>query len=280
MVRATSDRTKLESFGVTDFVVADLNDPVSLLQAMATEPLAAAVVASAAGFTAHSARTKADNSQTDTVGYRNLVDATKAAGVPRFILISILGCDRAPGVPHFSQKFETEQYLAKQGQPYLALRAGAFLDRARDIIPERIRKGIFPDILPGVPMAVVYSRDLARYAVQAALDLPAEALNQRVDIGSDVPATGDMIAAAFTQVLGRPIKARPVFPRLVFSVASLISPFMPRLKANLRVTQWELTELLANAQEPPPLLHPEYGADLPPANLKPLRVPSGQRRQG
>lgn len=238
MVRATSNRAKLEALGVTDFVVADLNDPASLQKALNAEPRAAAVIASAAGFTAHSARTKADNSRTDIEGYRSLVDATKAAGVPRFVLISILGCDRAPGVPHFHQKFETEKYLAETGQAYLALRAGAFLDRARDIVPDNIRKGVFPDILPGVPMALVYSRDLARYAAQAALDLPASALNQSVDIGGDVPATGAMVAAAFTKVLGRPIAAKPVFPKVFFPLARLAAPFAPRLRANLAVLKW------------------------------------------
>jgi uncharacterized protein YbjT (DUF2867 family) len=238
MVRATSNRAKLEALGVTDFVTADLNDPASLQAALKAEPRAAAVIASAAGFTAHSARTKGDNSRADTEGYRHLVDATLSAGVPRFVLISILGCDRAPGVPHFFQKFETERRLAKTGQPYLALRAGAFLDRGRDIVPDNIRKGVFPDILPGVPMALVYSRDLARYAAQAALDLPASALNQSVDIGGERPATGAMVAAAFSKVLGRPIKAKPVFPRLVFALAPLAAPFLPRLRANLAVLKW------------------------------------------
>lgn len=238
VVRATSDRSRLQALGVTDFVVADLNDPASLRQAMSAEPRAEAVIASAAGFTAHSARTKADNSRTDTEGYRNLIDSAKDAGLPRFILISILGCDRAPGVPHFSQKFEAERYLVKTGQPYLALRAGAFLDRARDIVPAGLAKGIFPDILPGVPMALVYSRDLARYAAQAALDLPASALNQSVDIGGDAPATGKMVAQAFARVLGRPIRAKPVFPPLVFALAPLAAPFMPRLRDNLAVLKW------------------------------------------
>jgi uncharacterized protein YbjT (DUF2867 family) len=238
MVRATSSRTKLESLGVTDFVVADLNDPASLQRTMTAEPRAIAVVASAAGFTAHSARTKADNSRTDTEGYRNLVDAVKNAGVPRFVLISILECDKAAGVPHFYQKFETEKYLAGKQQPYLALRAGAFLDRAKDIVPERVRNGVFPDILPGVPMALVYSRDLARYTAQAALDLPASAFNQSVDIGCDVPATGAIVAEAFTRILGKPVVAKPVFPRLLFTLMPLAAPFMPRLRAQLAVLAW------------------------------------------
>ncbi len=238
VVRVTSDRSRLEALGVTDFVVADLNDAASLRKALAAEPRAAAVISSAAGFSAHSAKTKGDNSKADTEGYRDLIDATRIAGVPRFILISILGCDRAPGVPHFRQKYEAEKYLAKVGQPYLALRAGAFLDRSSDIVPARVRKGVFPDILPGVPMALVYSRDLARYAAQAALDLPEATLGQSVDIGSDVPATGAVVAQAFADVLGRPIRAKPVFPPVLYPLLHLAALLVPRLRDQLFVMRW------------------------------------------
>jgi uncharacterized protein YbjT (DUF2867 family) len=87
-------------------------------------------------------------------------------------------------------------------------------------------------------MALVYSRDLARYAAQAALDLPASALNQSVDIGCDHPATGAMVAAAFSKALGRKIVAKPVFPRLLFTVLPLVAPFVPRLGSNLAVLAW------------------------------------------
>ena len=238
MVRATSDRTKLESLGVTDFVVADLMDPTSLQRALTAEPRTEAVVASAAGFSAHTARTKGDNSRTDTEGYRNLVDAAKNAGVPRVVLISILECDKASEVPHFHQKFVTEQYLAEKRQPYLALRAGAFLDRAQDIVPARVRKGVFPDIVPGVAMSMIYTPDLARYAAQAALDVPATALNQSVDVCCDVPATGPMVAAAFTRVLGRPVVAKPVFPRFVVAMLPLVAWFVPSLRDQIAVLAW------------------------------------------
>ena len=237
-VRATSDRARLQALGVTDFVVGDLNDPASLQQALAAEPLAAAVIASAAGFSAHSAKTPGDNSKADVEGYRSLVDATRAAGVSRFILISILGCDRAPGIPHFRQKLAAEEYLAQTGQPYLALRAGAFIDRSRDVVPAGLARGAFPDILPGVPMALVYSRDLARYAAVAALDLPDAAMNGSVDIGSDVPATGADVAAAFTKVLGRPIRAKPVFPSWLLPLLPLATLFAPRLRDQFAVMRW------------------------------------------
>jgi len=238
MVRATSDRAKLESLGVTEFLVADLRDARSLQRAMTAEPQAEAVVASAAGFSAHTAHTKGDNSRTDTEGYRNLVDAAKNAGVPRVVLISILECDKAPDVPHFSQKFATEKYLAEKRQPYLALRAGAFLDRAQDVVAPKVRKGVFPDIVPGLALDMIYSPDLARYAAEAALDLPASALNQSVDVCCDVPATGPMVAAAFTRVLGRPVVAKPVVPPLLVAMLPLVAWFVPRLRDQIKVLTW------------------------------------------
>ena len=238
MVRATSNRAKLESLGVTDYVVADLNDPGSLEVALTAEPRAEAVIASAAGFTVHSARTKGDNSKTDVEGYRNLVDAAKNAGVPRVVLISILECDKASGVPHFRQKFMTEQYLAEKRQPYLALRAGAFLDRTRDIVAPKVRKGIFPEWVPGVALSMVYAPDLGRNAVQAALDVPASALNQSVDICWEAPAAGPQLAAAFTRALGRPVVAKPAIPPLLIAVLPLLARFVPSLKASIAVLAW------------------------------------------
>jgi uncharacterized protein YbjT (DUF2867 family) len=238
MVRATSDRTRLESLGVTDFVVADLRDASSLQQALLEEPRAEAVIASAAGFTVHSARTKGDNSRTDIEGYRDLVDAVKKASVPRFILISILECDKAPDVPHFRQKFATEKYLAERLQPFLALRAGAFLDRAQDVVASKVQKGDFPDIVPGVAMDMIYSPDLARYAAEAALDLPPSALNQSVDVRCDVPATGPMVAAAFTRALGRTVVAKPVFSSVIVAMLPLVAWFVPRLRDRVAVLTW------------------------------------------
>jgi uncharacterized protein YbjT (DUF2867 family) len=238
MVRATSNRTKLESLGVTDFVVADLMDPASLQRALTAEPRAEAIVASVAGFSAHTALTKGDNSRTDTEGYRNLVDAAKNAGIPRVILISILECDKASGVPHFHQKFVTEEYLAEKHQPYLALRAGAFLDRAQDVVFTKVRKGIFPDIVPGVAMSIIYTPDLARCAAQASLDLPASALNQSVDICCDIPVTGPMLAAAFTRDLGRPVVSKPVFPPLFFAMMPLLARLIPALRDRIALLAW------------------------------------------
>jgi uncharacterized protein YbjT (DUF2867 family) len=158
--------------------------------------------------------------------------------VPRVILISILECDKAPDVPHFSQKFVTEKYLAEKGQPYLALRAGAFLDRTRDIVAPKVRKGVFPEWVPGVALSMIYTPDLAGYAAQAALDVPASALNQSVDVCWDVPATGPLLAAAFTRALGRPVVAKPAIPPLIFAVLPLLARLVPSLRDSYAVLTW------------------------------------------
>ena len=145
LVRATSNRTKLEKLGITDFVTGDMMDPVSLKKALAQSPKADAVIASAAGYTGH---TKSDSPKTDTDGYRNLADATKAADISRFVLLSILECDKAPEVPHFYHKHLVEKYLREIGQPFIALRAGAFLDQAKDFVLPKVQKGIFPAFVP------------------------------------------------------------------------------------------------------------------------------------
>jgi uncharacterized protein YbjT (DUF2867 family) len=228
LVRATSNRRGLQDLGVTDFVTGDMMDPGSLLKALSTLPKSDALVASAAGYTRH---TKGDSPETDVQGYRNLVDATKAAGISRFILISILECDKAAGVPHFYHKHLVEKYLREKGQPFIALRAGAFLDQARDFVLPKVQKGIFPTFVPGVEYGMIYTPDLARYAAIAATSLPENELNTTVDVGWDMPATGTNVAQAFSKVLGKTIVARPAFPPFV---ANVILPFMGLFAGGLK----------------------------------------------
>ncbi len=187
LVRSGSNRANLESLGVNDFVAGDMMDPESLKAAFAYGPKADAIVASAAGYTGH---TKGDSSKTDTIGYRNLVDAAKEAGIQRFVLLSILECDIAKSVPHFHNKYLIEEYLKEKKQPYIALRAGAFLDQPRDFVLPELNKGFYPAFFPGVSLGMIYTPDLARYMAIAALNLPDSALWSSVDVGWETSANG------------------------------------------------------------------------------------------
>jgi uncharacterized protein YbjT (DUF2867 family) len=228
LVRATSDRSGLEALGVADFAVGDMMDRGSLKAALAQNPAADALVASAAGYTGHS---KGDSPKTDTEGYRNLVDAAREAALPRFVLVSILESDKAVTVPHFHRKYLVEEYLKKQGQPFIALRAGAFLDQARDMVLPQVKKGIYPEFFHSVALGMVYTPDLARYAAQAAISLPGTALGRSVDIGWATPATGSALASAFSRVLGKPVEAKPAFPALATKV---VMPFMGLFNEGVR----------------------------------------------
>jgi uncharacterized protein YbjT (DUF2867 family) len=152
MLRPSANRTALGKLGVTDFVLGDMMNPASLKKALAKSPQADIVIASAAGYTAH---TKGDTQKTDTEGYHNLVHAAKAANISRFVLISILECDKAVGVPHFYHKHLTEKYLKEIGQPFIALRPGAFLDQANDLVFPKVKKGIYPAFIPGVSLGMI-----------------------------------------------------------------------------------------------------------------------------
>jgi len=228
VVRATSNRAKLTELGVTDFVIGDMMNPASLKAALEASPKADAVIASAAGYTGH---TKGDSPATDTEGYRNLIDATKAAGIPRFVLISILECDKAQSVPHFYHKHLAEKHLRAVGQPFIALRPGAFLDQTPDMALPKVKVGVYPAWIPGVSMGMIYTADLARCAAMAAISLPDSALNSAIDVGWDRPASGDDLAAAFTKVLGKTIVMKPAFPSFV---ANVMLPLIGLFKESVR----------------------------------------------
>lgn len=236
LVRPTSNRARLEKLGVTDFVTADMMDAVSLMVALAQSPRADAIIANAAGYTGHS---KGDSPKTDTEGYRNLVDAAKAATISRFVLISILECDKAPDVPHFHHKYLAEQYLTETGQPFIALRPGAFLDQAKDYVMTKIPKGIYPAFVPGVSMGMIYTSDLARYAAMAAISVPDSELGNAVDVGWDQPASGEDLAEAFSKVLGKKVIAKPAIPGFI---ANIVLPaaglFNPRASDMYAMIKW------------------------------------------
>ncbi len=236
MVRSSSNRSKLEKIGVTDFITGDMLSPSSLESALGQMPKADAVVASAAGYSRH---TKGDSPETDTEGYKNLANAVKEANIPRFVLISILECDKAPDVPHFYHKYLVEEYLGEIGQPYIALRAGAFLDQSRDYILPKIQKGIFPVFFAGASLGMIYTGDLARYAAMAAISVPESELNATVDVGWDKPVTGDDLAEAFSKVLGKKVVQQPALPAFAVNfVMPVIGLFNPSVKDMNSMVKW------------------------------------------
>jgi uncharacterized protein YbjT (DUF2867 family) len=239
MVRPTSNRSKLIEMGVNRFVVGDLMDRQSLRSAFTSEHKFDAIVSSAAGYTGH---TKGDNDKTDKIGYQNLVDASKEAGIARFVLISILECDKAVNVPHFHNKQLVEKYLIEKRQPFIALRPGAFLDQTPDFILPKIKKGILPVLFMGVNYGTIYTKDLAKYAATAAVSLPDSELNTIIDVGLGTPVNSETLAKAFETVLNKPIKPKPAFPSFVINViAPIAAMFNSTIHDLLKMVKWVKT---------------------------------------
>jgi uncharacterized protein YbjT (DUF2867 family) len=236
LVRATSNTSKLIEMGVNHFVVGDMMDKESLRNALTQEYRFDAIVASAAGYTGH---TKGDSDKTDRIGYQNLIDASKEAGIVRFVLISILESDKAVNVSHFYNKYLIEKYLIEKKQPFIALRPGAFLDQTPDFILPKIEKGILPVLFVGVNYGTIYTRDLARYAAMAAVSLPDSELNTTIDVGLSTPVNSDSLAKAFETVLERPVRPKPAVPSFVINViAPIVGKFSSKIHDMLGMVKW------------------------------------------
>ncbi|HEV8050354.1 MAG TPA: SDR family oxidoreductase, partial [Thermoplasmata archaeon] len=201
LVRPGSESAGLRSQGV-EIAEGDMLAPPTLEAAMTG---VSAVVSSAIGY---SRRRPSDSLRTDFEGNHNLVDAAKKTQVPRFIFLSILACEKAPGVPHFWAKKVTEDYLAAQGVPFVALRPGAFLGaptgRFRAWMLKAIERGrMMTMTTAGVRMTYIAPDEVAR-ALAMAVDEP-RAVGQRIDLGSDRAVSGPELAELVGRLLGRPI---------------------------------------------------------------------------
>lgn len=235
MVRASSDRNALTKMGVKNFVIGDMMDLPSLKHALSAKYGFDAIVASAAGYTR---RKKGDNATTDTRGYRNLIDATKEADIPRFVLISILESDKAKSVPHFYNKYLIEQYLKEKKQPFIALRPGAFLDQSPDFIIDKIKKGILPTFLTGT-YGIIYTPQLAKYTAMAAVALADTALNTSIDVGWEKPVNEDILKTAFASVLKKNIQTKPVIPLFVLKfILPIIAKFNDNIYDMCQMIKW------------------------------------------
>jgi hypothetical protein len=123
-----------------------------------------------------------------------------------------------------------EQYLKEKEQPFIILRAGAFLDQSPDFILPKLPKGTLPVFFDNIDYGLIYTADLARYAAMAAASLPDSEVNTTVDVGLSTPVNNTSLAAAFSKVLHQPITPKPLAPpfisKLVMSIGALFSPNM------------------------------------------------------
>lgn len=111
--------------------------------------------------------------EVDWQGKVNLIQATKAAGVDRYVFFSILNCEKYSEVPLMDIKHCTELFLAESGLNYTVLQLAGFMQGliAQYAIP------ILEDQIVWVsgeatPIAYMNTQDIAKFAIRA-LNVPA-----------------------------------------------------------------------------------------------------------
>jgi uncharacterized protein YbjT (DUF2867 family) len=227
------DPVKAEEFsrrGV-ELVQGDMMDPPSLTAAMDG---ADSLITCAAGYTRHS---PTDTAQTDTIGNRNLVDAAAAVGIRRFVLTSILTCDKAPQVPHFWHKKLVEDHLAEREVPYVALRPGAFLESVTQFGGDPFARGRL--IYAGsadVPFTFVWTTDLAEYLARA-VDV-AGVDGQHIDIGWTRPVTVEDVADIAAQQLQKHLRTAVIPGGPLSALGTLIGWANPYVNEMSKMFRW------------------------------------------
>ncbi|HEV2769767.1 MAG TPA: SDR family oxidoreductase [Solirubrobacteraceae bacterium] len=206
LVRNGSSCDALAAAGA-EAVTGDLKDPDSLAAACAG---ADAIVTTANSI----GRGGEDTIESvDRVGNRNLVDASVAAGVNRYVLISSLGADAQSPSPFLRAKGETEERLRDSGMAWTVLQPNVFMDI---LIPALVGYPTLanqPVTLVGEARrrhSFVARRDVAAYAVAALGRQEAE--GQTLPIAGPEPVTWRDIVATFERELGRDLPVHTIAP--------------------------------------------------------------------
>jgi uncharacterized protein YbjT (DUF2867 family) len=201
-----------------EIIRGDMMEPATLDAAFAGVDV---VISTAAGYTK---RRRSDSLATDRIGNENLALAARRSGVSRFVLLSIIGCDHAEKVPHFWAKALAETALRDAKVPFVAVRAGGFLDQSKDFLATSVAKNKFMGIgdLSTSRWTYNYTPDLAESLVAAALTENAVE-GHIIDVGwSDGPVSNQQLAKTVADQTGRKLKTSLVSWAMITAASATI----------------------------------------------------------
>ncbi|MGR0161970.1 SDR family oxidoreductase [Paenarthrobacter nitroguajacolicus] len=229
LVRPKSNAAKLEAKGV-EIARGDMLDAASLVTAMTG---VSAAISTAAGYTRNDKNAKA----IDTFGNSNLAVAAKHAGVPRFVLISIVTCDETPQIPHFWNKKLAEDKFEELGVPFVALRPGAFFDQAVGMGGDPFAKGRFVWLgSKDARLTFVLASDVAAYLAEA---VDADIVEgERIDIGWSRPVSIHEAAEVAGLRAGRQIKVMSIPAGAIAGLGKVTAKVLPLVGDMASMVAW------------------------------------------
>ena len=229
LVRPTSNAAKLEAKGV-EIARGDMLDAASLISAMTG---VSAAISTAAGYTRNDKNAKA----IDTFGNSNLAVAAKHAGVPRFVLISIVTSDQTPQIPHFWNKKLAEDRFEELDVPFVALRPGAFFDQAVGMGGDPFAKGRFVWLgSKDARLTFVLASDVAGYLAEA---VDADIVDgERIDIGWSRPVSIHEAAEIAGRRAGKQIKVMSIPAGAIAGLGKVTAKILPLVGDMASMVAW------------------------------------------
>ena len=225
LVRPATDAGALEDIAA-EIVRGDVRDAASLQPALAGIITVVSTV-NAIGRLLDGARDISIR-DVDDLGYANLTTAAEAAGVERFVYVSMLGGHADAHTPFTDAKAATERRLRDSHLREVVVRPDAFQEvwlgpaGGFDLAAGKIR---------------IYGKGLARRR-HVAVDDVAEAVvrlaladdpPRTIDLAGPEPMSASEAAAAFERALGRRLEVSHV-PRLVMRVGrTMMRPLKPEV---------------------------------------------------
>jgi len=200
LVRDRRRGATLESWGC-ELAEGDVTDPASLERAIAGCDVVVHLVAIITGRPEEFERVMAQ-------GTRNLIAASRGAGVQRFVLMSALGVNEQTKdlVPYYKAKWDMEHDVKNSGLEHMIFRPSFVFGRDGGVLPTFVKLAryapVTPIIGPGTQrIQPIWVDDVAAYFAKA-VDLPAAA-NRTFELGGPDAVTWNEFWERLKKVLGK-----------------------------------------------------------------------------
>ncbi|HEX9038908.1 MAG TPA: SDR family oxidoreductase [Ktedonobacterales bacterium] len=218
MARAPEKLADLARAGA-EVVAGDLRDPASLARGCVG---ASAVLSAATAFASSGANTAR---AVDLEGNLALIAAARAAGVGRFVQISIFDARPDHPLDLWRYKYAAEQALKASGTPYAIVRPRSFMELFLGVVAGPLAQGK-PALIfgPGVnPINWISVEDVASYTLTG-LESP-DALGQTIEAGGPENLSLVQLAETVGRVTGRPAAMRHIPLPMLRAMSVVARPF-------------------------------------------------------